>query len=281
MSVFPVYTWLEIYVSRFFREDSMGIIAIDGTNIDEEHICCAIGNDKENRARARTKKDWLKAQFAEGLIFKRLDERGKVFAEYMPVEKVWKPLVGENWMVINCLWVSGQFKGKGYGAQLLEECVKDAKKLKMDGVAVVSSSTVKPFLTDKKFYLEHGFEVIDSAAPYFELLALKFNKKAVDPKFTQKAKKAECDSQDGFTFIYSNQCVFMEEYVALLESVAREMKFNCVTLKLKSAEDARKNGSPFGTLGIYYQGRFVTHELMTADKFRRLIAEKTGGRQSI
>ena len=35
------------------------IIAVTKDNIDDEHICCAIGNDKENKERAQTKKAWL------------------------------------------------------------------------------------------------------------------------------------------------------------------------------------------------------------------------------
>ena len=105
---------------------------------------------------------------------------------------------------------------------MLNECINDAKKEKMNGVVVVSSNKVKPFLTDKKFYLKHGFEVIDSAQPYFELLVLKFNSKSENPSFSAKAKMAECNNKKGFTFIYSNQCVFMEEYVRLLNNVAEK-----------------------------------------------------------
>ena len=50
----------------------MSIITIDANNIETEHICCAIGNDKENSRRANLKKEWLKERFKEGLIFKRL-----------------------------------------------------------------------------------------------------------------------------------------------------------------------------------------------------------------
>lgn len=35
----------------------MEIITIDKTNIDQEHICCVIGNDKANQSRALTKKE--------------------------------------------------------------------------------------------------------------------------------------------------------------------------------------------------------------------------------
>ncbi len=251
----------------------MEIISIDGNNIDDEHICCAIGNDKENRERVRTKKDWMKGQFGNGLVFKRLDERGKVFIEYMPIETVWKPIVGENYLVINCLWVSGRFKGHGYSKRLLDECVKDAKIQKKDGIAVVTSATTKPYLTDRKFYVSQGFKTVDTALPYFELLALAFNKNGEQPRFTDKAKTGEGGRKKGFTFVYSDQCVFMEEYVRLLSNVAEDSDCPSSVVKLDSSKDAKENGSPFGTLGIYFNGKFLTHELMPEEKFRKLIKE--------
>jgi len=90
----------------------MPIISITPNNIDQEHICCAIGNDKDNLARAANKKSWMKERFSEGLVFKRLDARGKVFVEYMPSETCWKPIEAKNFLVIHCLRVSGSFKGK-------------------------------------------------------------------------------------------------------------------------------------------------------------------------
>jgi citrate lyase synthetase len=252
----------------------MPIITINEGNIDNEHICCAIGNDKENKARAETKKTWLKKQFENGLVFKRLDERGKVFIEYMPIENAWKPIIGKNYYVINCLWVSGQFKGKGYSIQLLNECIKDAKKLKKDGIVVVTSEKAKPFLTDKKFFLKCGFESVDKAPPYFELLVLRFKKDGINPSFSDRVKIGTCDNKSGFTFIYSNQCPFMEEYVELLSNTAREKDITSKTIKLKDYKEAQAMGSPFGTLGIYYKGQFVTHELMAKEKFLKLIEEK-------
>lgn len=61
----------------------MDLIQIDASNIDREHIRCAIGSDKENIRHAQTKKDWLKARFSEGLVLKRLDARGKVVASFL------------------------------------------------------------------------------------------------------------------------------------------------------------------------------------------------------
>lgn len=249
----------------------MEIIQIDANNIDKEHICCAIGNDKANKGRAQTKKDWLKQRFEEGLIFKRLDERGKVFIEYMPIEKVWKPVVGENYMVINCLWVSGKFKGQGHSTRLLKACIEDAKANNMNGIAVVTSNKVKPFLTDKRFYAKHGFETVDTAPPFFELMVLKFNPDAENPTFSENAKTGTCANKEGFSFIYSNQCPFMEEYVALLADLSGKRGIPSEIIKIKNSEEAKTMGSPFGTLGIYYNGEFKLHELMPEKKFEKFL----------
>lgn len=251
----------------------MQIIKIDESNIDDEHICCAIGNDKQNSARAQTKKNWLKERYKDGLVFKRLDQRGKVFIEYMPIEKAWKPIIGKGYMVINCLWVSGQYKGQGMSNKLLEECIRDSKAQNMHGIVVVTSTKVRPFLTDKKYYIKNGFKVVDTAVPYFELLVLNFDNNGQTPKFSEKAKNGTCNIQTGFSIIYSNQCPFMEEYALRFFNVLKKHDIECEVIKLKTYKDAQINGSPFGTLGIYYNGKFQTHELMTEGKFEKYIEE--------
>jgi hypothetical protein len=243
----------------------MKLITIEASNIDTEHICCALGNDSENRTAAQTKKDWLKDRFAEGLAFRRLDQRGKVFIEYLPVEMAWKPIKGKRYILVNCLWVSGQFKGHGHSVQLLDACVKDARAQKMDGVCVVSSNKKRPFLTDKSFFLKQGFLSVDQAPPDFELLALSFKKGAVPPAFTEAAKAGRCGVGRGLAIYYSHQCPFMEKYTALLAERAAERGMSCKRVRLSTRKEAQASASPFGTLGIFYDGRFVSHELM-ADK---------------
>ncbi len=174
-------------------------------------------------------------------------------------------------MFINCLWVAGKFKGKGVSTKLLNECISDAKKQKMDGVAVITSNKIKPFLTDKKFYEHNGFEVVDTAGAYFELLTLRFSKKANDPKFTKSAKESTCTNKKGFTYIFSNQCPFMEDFAQRMKKVAESDNIKFKIEKLTSAKEAQKTGSCFGTLGLYYDGKFITHEIMPEKKFKKFI----------
>lgn len=247
----------------------MKIISIDESNINNEHICCALSNDKKNRKRAETKKNWMKDRFKDGLVFKRFDARGKFFIEYIPIEKAWKPIIGKNYLVINCLWISGKFKNKGLSEKLLNECIKDAKDNNKEGIVVVSSEKVKPYLTDSNFFKYHGFKVVDTAPPYFVLLALKFNKKSADPYFAEHTKKKTIDYKDGFKFIYSNQCPFMEEYVGLLSKILKERNLKFHVEKIDSIKKAKSIGSPFGTFSLYYKGIFQTHELMSEKKFKK------------
>ena len=103
----------------------MELIKLTHDNIDQEHICCAISN---NKVQVMSKKAWLKERLDEGLVFLKGNVRGKCFIEYIPAEYAWAPIEAEGYMVIDCLWVSGQFKGHGYSNLLLNACIEDSKE---------------------------------------------------------------------------------------------------------------------------------------------------------
>ena len=88
-------------------------IQIESSNIATEHICCAF-SDKKCSESYEAKKAWLKREFANGYVFRRIDARAKVFMEYGPAEKGWAPVDAANYLLMNCFWVSGQYKGHGH-----------------------------------------------------------------------------------------------------------------------------------------------------------------------
>jgi len=243
----------------------MEIIKLNNQNIQDEHICCAF-SDKKCREGYQKKKDWLKTEFKNGYTFRKLDVRGKVFIEYVPIEESWLPIDGENFMVINCFWVSGQFKGQGNGKKLLEECVKDAKGKGMDGIVAVSSDKKRPFMTDPKFLKHQGFEIIDEAPPFFKLWGVKLNKDAEYPKIMQSAKQGNVPNNEGITAYYSNTCPFTDYYInQVLSDYAAKKNIPLEIHHLKTKEDAKKMPIPWIINSIFYKGELLTLE-MKADR---------------
>ena len=116
----------------------MEYIRVTKENLEQEHICCAISNNKD--VQVSSKKAWLAERFDEGLVFLKSVERGKCFIEYIPVENAWNPIVADNYMYIDCLWVSGSFKGHGYSNDLLDECIRDSKEKGKSGLCILSSA---------------------------------------------------------------------------------------------------------------------------------------------
>ena len=94
----------------------------------------------------------------------------------------WIPIDANNYMYIDCLWVSGSLKGHGYSSQLLNTCIEDSKKKGMDGICILSSKKKMPYLADPKFLTYKGFRVCDEANIGIQLLYLNFSDSKV-PQF--------------------------------------------------------------------------------------------------
>lgn len=250
----------------------MNIIDVDIENIDYEHICCAI-SDKKGENCVSSKKEWMKEQFDEGLVFKKLDVRGKVFIEYIPTENAWCPIVAEGYMFINCFWVSGQYKGQGYANKLLKECINDAKQQGKKGLVILSSKKKMPFLSDPKFLKYKGFELCDTALLYFELLYLPFEEKTIMPKFKNCCKAGTIEDK-GIVLYYSYQCPHTAKYAPLIEEIAKSKGLNIKLIKFQSKEQAQNSPSPFTTYSFFYEGNFVTNEILSESKFEKFLEEK-------
>lgn len=250
----------------------MDIITLDNQNLEEEHLCCAIDSKATNTG-VTAKKSWLKERIKEGLKFKKLNARGKVFIEYIPAEMGWMPVDAKGYMLINCHWVSGSYKGNGYGSELLRECENEAKSLGMLGIIVVTANKKKPFLSDKSFYLKSGYEIIDSAPPYFELLVKRFDSKAELPMFTQSAKEGFPEEVKGVDIFYTAQCPFTTPYIELLKPTIISSDIPIRIHQIKSKEEAQSHFCPVTTYSVFINGKFYTQEILTSKKLEQLISK--------
>ncbi|MBE9914263.1 GNAT family N-acetyltransferase [Paenibacillus donghaensis] len=247
----------------------MAYLEITKENIGHEHICCALGAKQYEQA-VQEKKQWLCERMEEGLKFHRLDERAKVFIEYLPADKAWVPINAPNYMYINCLWVSGRHKGSGHSKKLLEQCRKDAESLGMDGIVHIASSKKMPYLSDKRYFEHMGFTVADQADPYFVLLVQKWNEHGADPAFIRSAQPKPA-LNEGICIYYTAQCPFAAGVLDDLQGVADHRGILFRTKRISTREEAQESPAIWTTFSMFYNGKFVTHEIMSPGKFEKML----------
>ena len=246
-----------------------GFVTLTASNLAEEHICCAIAG-KQHQEGVDRKKAFLAAGFEQGLVFRKLDVRGKVFIEYAPAETAWRPVVAPGYLVIHCLWVSGRYKGHQIGRDLLQYCLNAGKD--SHGVAVVAGRG--PYLTDTRFYRHHGFEVVDRTDTGYDLLCHRTRDDAPTPRFADNAKRGTIPQTGGVHFECAYQCPFVPGCLNDMSEVARELGLQVTTRELATAEEAQSAASPFGTFGAFLHGKLITHELMSPNKFMKLLEKE-------
>ena len=242
-------------------------INLDLNNIDEEHICCAIG-DPKHQCGVDKKKEWIKSKLKDGHVFRKLNARGKVFIEYEPIETSWVPINGKKYEYIYCLWVAGSFKGKCIAKELLEYAINDSKNKKMNGICTLVSKKKKPFIGDKKFFEHFGFRVVDTIEDY-ELLALSFND-CDTPKFTDSVRRMEIDSKD-FTIYYSNECPYVEYEIKELTDYAIKKNIKINFIKIDSLDKAKNAPCVFNNWANFYNGKFISNTILNANALEKLL----------
>ena len=248
----------------------MEYIQVTRENIEKEHICCAISNNKD--VQVISKKAWLTECFDEGLVFLKSTERGKCFIEYIPAENAWNPIDADGYMYIDCLWVAGSFKGNGYSTDLLNACIEDSKNKGKKGLCILAAAKKKPFLADPKFLKYKGFSVCDEAENGIQLWCLPFDQNEPLPKFKECARKPHINDS-GYVLYYTSQCPFNAKYVPVLEEVAKEQNVEFKAIHIKSKEMAQNAPTPITTYALFCDGEYISNEQMNDKKFLKLLGK--------
>ncbi|MCL4115666.1 UNVERIFIED_CONTAM: hypothetical protein GTU68_004797 [Idotea baltica] len=237
------------------------LIQLNTENIGEEHICCAI-SDKKCADSYEAKKKWLEKEFNNGYVFRRINERAKVFIEYGPAELAWIPITAPNYLNINCFWVSGKYKKNGYGKALLKTAYDDAVAAGKDGLVTVVGTKKFHFMSDTKWLLRQGFVEVEQITSGFSLLAMKINPHAGDPRFNESVKSAMAPKEKGIVVYYSNRCPFAEFHAkeSLVET-ANKRNLPLTVIKLDTMEMAQNAPSPATIFSLFLDGEFITTDI--------------------
>ena len=245
----------------------MEYIRVTKENLEKEHICCAISNNKD--VQVSSKKAWLSDRFDDGLVFLKSVERGKCFIEYIPAEYAWNPIDAEGYMYIDCLWVSGSFKGHGYSNDLLASCIEDSKAKGKKGLCILCAAKKKPFLADPKFLKYKGFAVCDESDNGIQLWYLPFAADSEPPRFKECAKHPHVD-EEGYVLYYTSQCPFNAKYVPIVERTANEHNIPFRAVHIESREEAQNAPTPVTTYALFFNGQYLTNEQMNDKRFLKL-----------
>lgn len=106
-----------------------------------------------------------------------------------------------------------------------------------------------------------GFELVDQAEPYFQLVALLWNKQATVPSF-QKQVHAVSDDE-GISIYYTAQCPYATGIVEELRKIAEDKDVPFKAFKITTIEEAQRSPTIWTTFGLFYNGEFITHEIIS------------------
>lgn len=236
-------------------------------NLADEHLCCIIRSKKPHPG-VEAKRKWLADRLKEGHVFRKLNVKGCVFIEYAPLETAWVPVIGDNYVYIYCLWVSGSPKGNGYGRALMEHCLADAKEKGKSGVCMLGASKQKAWLSDQSFAKKFGFGVVDATAHGYELLALSFD--GTTPKFAPNVKKEEIENKE-LTIYYDMQCPYVYQRIEMVKQFCETNRVPVSFIQVDTLQKAKELPCVFNNWGVFYKGKFETVNLLDIPSLERIL----------
>ncbi|WP_312059455.1 GNAT family N-acetyltransferase [Anaerotignum sp.] len=245
----------------------MDFVNLTTENLASEHLCCII-RSKKSHPGIDAKKQWLSERLKEGHVFRKLNAKATVFIEYAPLETAWVPIIGENYYYLYCLWVTGSYKGEGYGEMLMEYCLADAKEKGKSGVCMLGAKKQKSWLSDQSFAKRFGFEVVDTTENEYELLALSFD--GTTPKFAESAKKRNIENKE-LTIYYDMQCPFVFQTIEMVKQYCEIQEVPVSIIQVDTLQKAKELPCVLNNWAVFYKGNFETVNLLDVNYLKRIL----------
>jgi hypothetical protein len=112
------------------------IVDITKTDEYEKHLyrCIAGPPSKHSKKRMEYLRQAVPKGFHKKLLLLGEQIVGQI--EYSPAEVSYYPIIGENVVVLNCIWVLRKAGGRDFGKRLLEDMIEDEKEA--SGFATIS-----------------------------------------------------------------------------------------------------------------------------------------------
>lgn len=253
-------------------ENSYEVITVNTNNLSDYPQAICFINPKHKYFNLKI--DWLKKQFKKGLVIKllKLKSTKKIigFIEYLPGEEAWRAVNAIDYLFIHCLWVSpNKNRQHGLGTALIEEALKDAKKLKKSGVAVITSDG--SFMAKKELFTKNGFEIVEEFNN-FQLLAKKFAAKNNSPKLLINQDKLK--QYQGWHIIYSKQCPWVARFVEEVKPILQQKKIKMNIVEIDSAKAAQSAPGIYCVFNLIKDGQLLADRYISITRFLNIIKKE-------
>jgi hypothetical protein len=155
----------------------------------------------------------------------------------------------------------------------VEECLKDAKRGKMHGVAVITRRGT--WMAGKELFLKNKFELVDTAPPDFELLVKKFKENTSSPKFKGDWDKRLSKYDKGLIIILSDQCPYVAKSVKeISETAQKKYIIKAKITELKTCKEAQNAPSAFAIFNIVYDGKLLADHPISNTRFVNIMEKE-------
>lgn len=248
------------------------IVTVDETNLSSyPQLICFINAKHPSH---HLKMDWLRQRFAEGMKIKLLYPEGESkaagFIEYVPGENAWRAVSAAGYMFIHCIWVSSTtWKNKGIGSLLVQDCIQDAEKQGMKGVAVLSSNDA--FLARPDLFIKNGFSTISSTPPSYSLLVKSLQDAAL-PQINNWQQ--ELRQYTGLNIIYSKQCPWVIRFISELDAYLNENGLTANKVELKTPAEAQHAPSPYASFSLINNAKLLADHYISFTRFTNILKKE-------
>lgn len=244
------------------------IIDITPDNVLDYGVC---GYKNPKKEGFPEKVSWIKQNYSNGLRIKSIltmKDGIQGMIEYIPGEYCWRPVEANGYIFIHCLFAGfkNKYKNKGFASELIDICMKDAQEQNKYGVVVVTRKG--SFMVGSQIFLKKNFEIIDTAEPDFELLAIKFEKNFPSPKFKGDWNKKLSKYNKGLFIIRADQCPYTVKNVNEIVEVSKK-NYGLIPKVIKHSDHnaAQKSACAFGTFSIIYNGEILSYHPISSTRF--------------
>lgn len=257
------------------RVGDVTVVDVTPENIADYGVCGY--KDLKKHRELQRKIDWFREYYQKGLRMKVLVSREHGYQgmlEYIPGRYAHRPVDADGYMFIHCIFVGfrNELKGKGYASMMLDACIRETREAEMQGVAVVVRNG--PFMAKRSLFIRKGFVPVDTAAPDFELLALRFDPDAENPIFRDTTEHLG-EYGDGLFVIRSVQCPYTEKNTnAILESARNTFNLKATLIDLPDSDAVQNAPCAFGTFCIVHDGEVISHHPISNTRFENIMKKR-------